>query len=160
MIQSLFSLVQLHDWIDLLQDFSTTNTIKTNTAHSLDFRLLNGSLDFWHLSFPCTVHWWHATSRVPVPLWSSSQCWDWLPHTNLREAFPQLIGDAAQGLRSLWGKWDHSWWKGKENLLIQVSQMNGASQKPSATKMGGEICTIKVIDECTDYYREMFLYVL
>lgn len=112
---------QLHDWIDLLNDFLTTNL---NEAQSLDFRLLNCSLYFWYFSFPCTVYWWHPTSRVPTPLWSSSQCWDWLPHTDFRETFSNFTGDAAQGLCNLWRKQDHLWRKGKKNLSYKKANNN------------------------------------
>lgn len=64
---------------------------------------------------PAPVHWWHPTGRVAIPVRPSSQRWDWLPHTNLREAFPHSAGDAAQGRGSRWGQRNHARGEGKED---------------------------------------------
>lgn len=68
-------------------------------------------IKFW--LFPAPVHRWQPSSWVPLFVWPSSQCWDWLPDTNLRDTFPHCPGNAAEGQRSRWGKRDDAWREGK-----------------------------------------------
>lgn len=72
------------------------------------------------ISFP-PVYWWHPTRRVALSVRPSSQRRDWLPHADLRKAFPHFAGNAARGWRSRWRGRGHTRGKGKlDSFLFEL----------------------------------------